>query len=150
MKLRFSRWVKWSDRAHLPGLCSPGVYALVVCQRDISETPFRWMKQIVYFGMTNGQTGLRGRLAQFRNTIGGGAGHGGAQRFRHKYPKSSILTRRLYVSVCPFDCNVVSPTPADLRTMGDVARYEYVCLARYMRLFRRLPEFNDKARSPKA
>jgi hypothetical protein len=33
--------------------------------------------------------------------------------------------------------------------MGDVARFEFLCLAEFMDRYNRLPEFNDKNRSPK-
>ena len=32
--------------------------------------------------------------------------------------------------------------------MGDVVRAEYLAFAKYASLFRRLPEFNDKEKSP--
>jgi hypothetical protein len=33
--------------------------------------------------------------------------------------------------------------------MGDVARGEYLAFAKYVTLFRSLPEFNNKEKSPK-
>jgi hypothetical protein len=33
--------------------------------------------------------------------------------------------------------------------MGDVVRAEYLAFAKYASLFRRLPEFNDKEKTPK-
>jgi hypothetical protein len=33
--------------------------------------------------------------------------------------------------------------------MGDVAKFEYDCLANYFEKFKELPEFNDKQKSPK-
>ena len=75
--------------------------------------------------------------------------HGGAERFRHKYPNGNALAKKLYVAVCPFRCDVSANSPADLRIMGDVVRAEYLAFAKYVSLHRRLPEFNDKERSPK-
>jgi len=37
----------------------------------------------------------------------------------------------------------------DLRKMGEVAMAEYECFARFAEKFGRVPEFNDKKRSPK-
>jgi len=47
----------------------PGVYALSVSMKDISGKEFDWLKEIIYFGMTNASHGLRARLKQFDNTI---------------------------------------------------------------------------------
>jgi hypothetical protein len=33
--------------------------------------------------------------------------------------------------------------------MGDVARFEYWCLAHFVERFHRLPNFNDKKKAPK-
>ena len=57
--------------------------------------------------------------------------------------------KRLYVAVAPFKCNVVSNLPKDLRKMGQVVKFEYLCLAAYVEKFGVLPEFNNKKESPK-
>jgi hypothetical protein len=44
---------------------------------------------------------------------------------------------------------VSSNLPADLRGMGEVAAFEYECFAQFVEQHGRLPEFNDKQRSPK-
>ena len=132
------------DRLHFPG-----VYALAISTDDLSNTAFAWLPQIVYFGMTNSISGLKGRLKQFDNTIIGKTGHGGAQRFLHDFPHPSNLSSKLYVAVMPFECNVTSNEPTDLRTMGTVAKAEYECFAQFSELFGRLPKYNDKKNSPK-
>jgi hypothetical protein len=98
---------------------------------------------------TNAAGGLRGRLEQFNNTIHkkSAPSHGGADRFRHKYPNGDALAKRLYVAVCSFKCNASANRPADVRIMGDVVRAEYLAFAKYVSLHDRLPEFNDKERS---
>ena len=93
--------------------------------------------------------GLKGRLRQFDNTIKGKRGHGGAMRFRRKYPDYDKLIEKLFVSVNVFECDTSSKNPQDLRVMGEVAKEEYVCMAKYVEEFGRLPEFNDMKRSPK-
>jgi hypothetical protein len=145
----FSDWVKWNDRNKLEGIKWPGVYAIVLCDRDISRTAFEWRGNIIYVGMTNSKGGLKSRLQQFETTIKGGDGHGGARRVRHQYPDPETLIPRLYVSINPMDCDVLSNKPHDLRSMGDVAKLEYECFAQYAEAFSELPRFNDKQKSPK-
>lgn len=146
---RFSPWKAWQARGSLTGLHFPGVYAIAISHHDLSNKPYAWLPEIVYFGMTNSVSGLRGRLKQFDNTINGKVGHGGAERFRYDFPPSNGLLDRLYVAVAPFECNVISNAPTDLITMGSVAKAEYECFAKFVELFRRLPKYNDKKNSPK-
>lgn len=145
----FSRWFHWNRRNELEGLEFPGVYALAISSHDLSGKRFSWIKQIVYIGMSNAVAGLRGRLKQFDNTIIGKRGHGGADRFRHDYPSHTELVPYLYVAIAPFKCMVTSNAPADLLTMGDVAKAEYECWAQFANLYRCLPKYNDKKKAPK-
>ncbi len=147
----FSKWQKWDQRDKLDGLKYPGVYALAISSKNLSNTSFLLIENIVYFGMTNSIQGLKGRLRQFETTIKAGANslHGGAERFRFKYPSYDELTKKLYVSVNYINCNVKSNKPEDLYKMGEVANFEYICLAEYVRNFGHLPKFNDKKKSPK-
>jgi len=149
MKTSFSPWAKWTGRNSLSQLGFSGVYAIALSNKDISGMPFSWRSEIIYIGMTNAKGGLKSRLGQFENTIAGGEGHGGAKRVRFKYPDYEKLVPTLYVSVCPYECNVHSNDPVDLRIMGDVAKFEYECFAVFAERFDGLPEFNDKKRSPK-
>ena len=76
--------------------------------------------------------------------------HGGADRFRHKYDGLyEELVPKMYVSIWPFDCKVDSNKYEDLKTMGEVAKSEYICFAEYVKIYNELPEFNKKE-SPKA
>ncbi len=145
----FSTWINWDNRNSLDGLKFPGVYCLVISDVDLSGQEFKWIKEITYVGMTNSLGGLKSRLKQFDYTIVGKTGHGGADRFRYKYQSYDDLVNSLYVSVCPFKCDVKSNRPDDLRIMGEVAKFEYDCIATYVEKFGHLPEFNDKRRSPK-
>ncbi len=149
MQRAFTEWTRWTDRGDLHGMNYPGVYAIAVSETDILGEPFRWIEEIVYVGMTNSKGGLKSRLRQFDRTIKGGKGHGGAVRVRFKHARYSKLAPTLYVAVKPFSCDVSSNRPTDLRIMGEVAQHEYECFARFATEFRRLPEFNDKKRSPK-
>ena len=146
---QFTSWVHWKDRTKLAGFTYPGIYAIAISKRDIAGTPFSWIPDIAYVGMTNAISGLKSRLYQFDVSIKGGRGHGGAYRFRFKHPKYASLIRNLYVSVRSFQCQVTSGRPDDFRVMGDVAKCEYECFAIYVEAHGHLPEFNDKKRSPK-
>jgi hypothetical protein len=126
------------------------VYAIARSSRDLTDKAFKLREDIIYFGMTNAISGLQGRLQQFDNTISGKRlAHGGADRVRHRYASYSRLVPRLYVSIARFVCHPASDLPADLRKMGNVARFEYLCLAEFAERFDRLPRFNDKANAPK-
>jgi hypothetical protein len=147
---RFSAWYRWTQRRELPRCGSPGVYAIARTREDIAEHAFALRDDIIYFGMTIASHGLQGRLQQFDYTISGKRlAHGGADRVRHGYASYSRLTPRLYVSVAPFACDPASGSPRDLRKMGDVARFEYLCIAAYVESHGKMPRFNDKANAPK-
>ncbi len=146
---RFTKWFKWKERNSIDKCKQPGVYAIAISKIRVSGKVFKWDKKIVYFGMTNSKGGILARINQFDRTIQGKDGHGGAYRVINKYSNYKTLVPKLYVSICPFDCDVTSNKPKDLNTMGEVAKFEYVCFAKYVHKFKRLPEFNDKERSPK-
>ena len=145
----FAKWAKWADRNDMQSTHLPGVYAIALSTKDISGTTFSWRREIIYIGMTNSKGGLKSRLQQFDNTIKGGDGHGGAHRVRFKHPNYGRLVPRLYVSISPRHCYVLSSKPSDLRIMGEVAKDEYVCFAKFVEEFGRRPEFNDMKKSPK-
>ena len=146
---KFSPWQSWALREDLKGLNFPGVYTISYSNRRSSGQEFRWRKEIIYIGMTNAVLGLKGRLKQFDNQLMGKEGHGGADRVRFKHRNYAKLVRGLSVSVAPFECDVTSNRPADLEIMGDVAKFEYTCLAQYLEHFQKLPDFNNKKKSPK-
>ena len=146
---RFTKWMRWTDRNSADGIKYPGVYICAIADEDLSGCNFSWTTNIVYVGMTNSLKGLKGRLKQFDNTIIGKSGHGGADRVRYKHQDYEKLVSNLYVTVAPFECDVKSSTHVDLKIMGEVAKFEYVCFARFTELFGQLPEFNNKKESPK-
>lgn len=148
---QFSSWARWMDRNTINGIKNPGIYALAVTAKDISNIPFNYIAEIVYFGQTTGGNGLQGRLNQFEYTIAQKkrSVHGGAERFLYKYKSYPELTTKLFVSLCPVVCDVKSNCPEDLLKMGDVLKLEYYCFAKYAEKFNMLPEFNDKKKSPK-
>ena len=145
----FSNWSSWKNRNELKNIQCPRVYVIRISLRNIANRKFSWHKEIVYIGMTNGISGLKGRLKAFDNTIKGKRGHGGADRFRYKHQSYSQLVKKLYVSVAPFKADVTSITPKDLIVMGNVAKFEYQCFAQYVDKYSDLPEFNNKKLSKK-
>jgi hypothetical protein len=147
---QFSPWARWMDRKNLSGKECPGVYAIVRSEGDLAGLPFSWRDEIIYIGMTNSVSGLHGRLGQFDSTISGRRLlHGGADRVRFAHQDYDTLRASLYVSIAVFACDPKANRPSDLRTMGEVARFEYLCLAEFAERFGRLPAFNDKASAPK-
>jgi len=146
---RFSLWSKWNNRNSLEGIKYPGVYCIAISEKDLSATAFDLIIEIKYVGMTNAKGGLRIRLKQFDNTIKGKNGHGGADIFRYKHQDYLSLVSNLYVSIHPFECDVTTNKPDDLRVMGEVAQFEYECFAKYAEKYGQLPEFNDKKLSKK-
>ena len=147
--MKFSTWTKFDlrDKAEK----RPGIYAIALSKKDISDTPFDYVEEVVYIGMTNSKTGLSGRLNAFNNTLRdkSGPGHGGAERFRKDFEDGEALAKKLYVAVCPFKCDVTSIARKDLEAMGSVARAEYVAFANYAKRYGALPKYNDKQKSPK-
>ena len=158
MKENFTNWVKFADRKEKlrEELKSPGIYAIAYFKGELKKTDFNYTKEIVYFGMTNSIGGLKSRLRQFDNTINNEKSeHGGALRFRGD-------KKDLYVSVWPFNnCDVKildngsikkenkEKAVKILQLMGEVAKAEYFCFAKYVELFGEMPRFNNKKDNPK-
>ena len=130
---RFSHWMRWEERNTIDGIKNPGVYALAITTKNLSNRPFDYIKEIVYFGMTNSIRGLKARLNQFNYTIAQKKRnvHGGAERILYKYDDYLTLTKKLYVSICPIECDVTSNSPEDLLKIGEVAWLEYYCIAEH-------------------
>jgi hypothetical protein len=146
----FSVWKRWTERSELPGLAFPGVYVIAITRAQLHGSAFSWRKDIAYVGMTNGVSGLGGRLRQFDLTISGKRlAHGGADRVRQAHSDFERVLPRLFVAIRSVRCDVASNAVRDLLLMGRVVQFEFQCLARYVQQFGRLPLFNDKARSPK-
>jgi hypothetical protein len=146
----FSKWLPWEERKNIPKKNCPGVYIAALSELNLSGTDFSWLEEIIYIGVTNSAGGLIGRLNQFHDTISGKrTSHGGADRVKYKHREYDILAPKLYVSVASFDCNVESKLPNDLRIMGKVLEFEFICFAEYAEKFSRLPEFNDMKASQK-
>ena len=147
---RFSEWKKWKERNDIADKKYPGIYCIAISRSNLTGQEFSWIQQIKYVGMTNSTKGIAGRLYQFDQTIlGKHPLHGGADRFKFKYTNYENLTKQLFVSVCSFKCDVKSKLPADLKIMGEVAKFEYDCFAKYVEEFGNLPKFNDIKNSPK-
>jgi hypothetical protein len=146
---KFTTWLPWGDRNLHENAASPGVYAIAVSERPLTGRRFTWREEIIYVGMTNAVAGLRGRLRQFDMTMAGRLAHGGADRVRFKHRSYNAFRKRAYVAVAPFKRDPASNLSRDLRTMGEVAKFEFLCLACFVDKFGRLPKFNDKKKAPK-
>jgi hypothetical protein len=154
----FTDWVKFESIKDFENLKNPGVYIIAFSEdEDFLERnkSFDFIEEIVYVGMTNSKKGLKGRLYQLYKELENEDNkqhHGGGQRmkfkFYQKYSSKEEIFKRLYVSVCHFNCNVESENPEDIRTKGKVAKLEYDCIAEYVKKFKKLPEFNNP-KSPK-
>ena len=149
--MKFLEWKKFDNREELNNIEYPGIYTIAISRNNLEGSTFDYIKAIKYIGMTNAKNGLRGRLNAFNNTLRdkSGPGHGGAQRFLYDYSNPEALAKKLYVSICPFKCNVESIKKEDLITMGEVAKAEFVALANYVDIYGNLPKYNDKHNSPK-
>ena len=145
MEKNFSPWFRWNDRNDYSGIEYPGIYVVAISKRNISGEPFSFRREIVYVGMTNAVTGLKGRLIQFNNTIAQKRlQHGGADRVLYKHQDYEALVKNLYVSLRHFRCFPANETPTDFRTMGRVASAEYQYMARHVEVLGELPEFNRR------
>ena len=150
MESNFSHWYRWDARKEYPGISYPGIYIVAISSKDISGSPFSFTDEVVYIGMTNAVSGLRGRLVQFDNTIARKhCQHGGADRVLYKHQDYLALSKTLYVALQHFECTPESATPADLRAMGRVANAEFECMACCIERLGHLPEFNRKKDSKK-
>jgi hypothetical protein len=142
----FTKWAKWIDRNNLSEVEYPGVYCIAKSESNLAKQDFDWIKEIEYVGMTNRQK-LKDRLKQFDYTLLGKNLHGGASRCLHAYQNKGMsyqdLLPLLFVSVNPFECEIKSYEPKDLRIKGDIAKFEYDCIAKYTEKFNKLPEFNN-------
>jgi hypothetical protein len=147
---RFTRWFAWKNKNTIQNIHYPGIYACALSANNLTSQDFQWLQALMYIGMTNSITGIKGRLQQFDTTIRGTrTTHDGADRLRDKYRDYQLLNSQLYVAVAPFECDVTSNSPADLRIMGEVAKFEYECFACFAEKFGTLPEFNNTRLSSK-
>jgi len=174
MEVKFGEWVKFTERKDKfdkKDLKSPGIYAIAFDSAGkISGKEFNFAKEIVYFGMTNSQGGLKSRLQQFDYTLKNEKSlHGGASRlkFYYKKYKPEVLIKKLYFSIWSFtECHVEKYNNGCIETddkkiddkkeviktlelMGEVAMAEYLCFAKYVELYNSMPKFNNKEKYKK-
>jgi len=150
--MNFTNWQPWLSRNKLGEILRyPGIYVVRLCSETAPENlSFQWAEDVIYVGMTNSVAGLKGRLAQFDETMRTPrVTHGGADRVRLKHQDYNHFASSAYVAVCHVVCDVTSNRPDDLKLMGKVAELEYLALAIYVEKFGRLPEFNNKKATKK-
>lgn len=141
---KFTKWIQWKDKDSIVDLKYPGVYCLKISGEDLSGNEIDWTSDLQYIGMSNSKAGMKGRLKQFDNSINDRHGHGGALRFKTNYENYNQLVEKLDVSVRIFKCDVTSNKPVDLRKMGQIAEFEYICIAKYIENHGDYPEFSNK------
>ena len=140
----FTPWVKWEDRkGKFTHMERPGVYAIAESNKE-PKAVSEWPRQIIYIGMTHAKGGLKSRLHDFDYAIRNGHGHSGGNRVFAAIGKRgySKFVKNLYVSVLQYKCEVASPEPNDLRTIGDIRKQEYKCFACFMEKHKELPRHN--------
>jgi hypothetical protein len=149
-RMTFSNWTTWRDRSDISGLTFPGIYILAISEQPLAKTPFQWLREICYVGMTCSLAGLSGRLRQFDDTIAGRrTSHGGADRMRFAHKHYVDLTSRLFVAASPTNCDSSRVCPETYRAFGQVVKQEFDCIAKYLEHFGSLPKFNDKPKAVK-
>lgn len=125
-ELAFTKWCYWPDRANLENISFPGIYALAITAEDLTGKEVDFEK-VVYIGMSNSQSGIRGRLNQLNSSINGGSGHSGGNTIKSQlscYDKWQDGLD-LYVAICPVIFDVKERTEANLKLMGAVTYMEY-------------------------
>jgi hypothetical protein len=148
--VKFTNWQRWTECFNISQIEQPGVYAIALSDIDLGGSTFSICPEIRYFGMTVSKGGLASRLSQFHGALFENDGpHGGAWRFRFDYPNAIIAVDKFFVSVACFDCNPARKAASDLREMGRIVGFEYLCFADYLDLYGHLPKYNDTKLRPK-
>ncbi len=140
IKYNFTSWTKWESREELPGIAAPGVYAIAITEKDIGGQKFKWVPEIVYFGVSDE---IKGRLKNFHRVISQKAiNHSGARKLTKQYPDYSILLPRLYVAIHTIGRTSFQKSPDCWKKLGDARQLECYCIAEYLKLYGQNPRFN--------
>jgi len=143
------KWYKWANRNQIANIKEPGIYYIVFTNKDISDNPFAYTKEIIYIGRSISKQGVIGRLNQFEKAIYGKNGlHGGAERVQFKHKRVHNFFKNVFVAVKSFPLNHKDEVE-DWKQKGECVKHEYVSFAHYLERYGELPEFNDMKRSPK-
>lgn len=152
-RLLSQRWASFeSDLSAPKGSEYPGVYLLAYTSRNIAAKRVQ-LADIFYVGMSNSLGGVRQRLKQFRNGIEKNTSHSAGRRFFSEYSNGVAFSKRrggsrkkLYFAFVSVRCTVEKArrTPADLRTMGRIAKLEYDVIAHLKEKLGEEPKLNKK------
>lgn len=143
------KWFKWANRSQIDNFQEPGIYYIALSDTDIAGQDFKYIKEIIYIGMTISKQGVQGRLNQFKRAMNKNDGvHGGAERVRFKHKDIEEFFKNVFIAVKSFPLSHTNEI-ADWRQKGECVKHEYVSFADYMERFGKLPEFNDMERSKK-
>ena len=148
--MKFSEWQLFEGVDWAKVSSQKGVYAFAISNERLTVFSME-DKAIVYYGMTNSNDGLRGRLRQFRRALyGNGKRHSGAVRLRRDCVENfEGLKGSLFYAVCEYQTSSNQSYTDELRQMGEVAKAEYVAFAKYFEKYGRLPKYNVMKASPK-
>lgn len=148
--MKNTKWYKWNDRNRIKDKNQPAIYYIAYSKNNISNKKFKYVREIIYIGMTISNLGLKGRLDQFENAMKGkDGGHGGAQRVRFKYNNYDKFLKNAYLSARIFKLSKNRNTANDWRIKGACVCHEYKSFAEYLDIYGNLPEFNDQKKSKK-
>jgi hypothetical protein len=147
-ELEFRVWHAWDQREKIEGYNLPGIYLIrITSAANVAGSPAN-LTDAAYIGMTNSLKGLKGRLEQFDKTIRGKAdSHNPAKRIR-KERGNYEWQDPLYVAAMSIECDTKTPEYDDYIKMGWVVYLEYVTLAKYHDVNKKLPQYNIKSKRP--
>lgn len=99
-KIKFTTWIKWSERNNLDNIDLPGVYILAKFKTPPKESSYL-DENIIYIGETCNQK-LKTRLNQFnRSAFQEKNGHSGGWSYAEKFDDDD--GSNLYVAIFPLD-----------------------------------------------
>ncbi|WP_122033190.1 hypothetical protein [Aliivibrio sp. EL58] len=146
-ELKFGQWVYWADRDAIDNISFPGIYVLAITSEDLTNKPVEY-SQVVYIGMSNSLSGVKGRLYQLNRSITGLSGHSGGNSIRKYHGVYDFWEDNLdlYVAVCPVICNVAKRSIKDLKLMGAVSYMEYEAFSLFKKYCpkQNKPKFNTR------
>jgi len=133
IRLKFSAWHRWNERARIPWANEPGVYLLVLRVKS-GEQCDPTDKRIIYIGETCATFARRWR--QFnRSAFEGKRGHAGGITYRKEIHKPS---GKLFVAAC------ASLIEGDLHCSSFIRFLERKLLLDFVRMNGRLPKCNKE------
>ena len=121
-EISFSPWTRRSERASLPGIGAPGIYALAKFEAAPPGPADPRAQQVIYIGETCAS--LRRRWAFFNGSaFEGKSGHSGGKIYQQEYGDDGA---DLYVTALPVDSVREQTRPFYIRYVERKLIWEYV------------------------